>query len=73
MTMDYVQLLSYAIQGIRAALKALGAYSQASAILQTIDDNLTAMQAEGRNPTEAERAAIAAILDDLVKQPAQGA
>jgi hypothetical protein len=69
--LDYFQLLAYAIQGIRAALKGLGAYGEVRAILQTIDDNLTAMQAEGRNPTEEERTAISQVLDSLVAQPAQ--
>jgi precorrin isomerase len=67
--MEYAQLLAYAIQAIRAAIKALAAGSAVRAHLQMVDDNLTAMQAEGRNPSEEERAAVIAVLEALAEQP----
>lgn len=71
--MEYAQLLAYAIQGIRAALKFLAAGTAARAHLEMVDANLTAMQAENRNPSEAERAQLIDALELLAQQPAQGA
>lgn len=71
--MDYLQIIASLISFIRGALKGTEAWAQAEALIDKIDANLTTMQAEGRNPSEEERAEMAAILDELVKQPAQGA
>lgn len=70
--MEYLQIISGLIAFIRGALKGTAAWAQAEAFIDKIDADLTAMQADGRNPTEAERAAILATLDELAKQPAQG-
>jgi precorrin isomerase len=71
--MEYAQLLAYAIQGIRAAIKALKAGSAVRLHLEMVDAKITLMQAEGRNPSEAERAQLIEALELLAQQPAQGA
>lgn len=70
--MDYLKIIASLISFIRGALKGTAAWAQAEALIDKIDANLTTMQAEGRDPNESERAEMAAILDELVKQPAQG-
>lgn len=70
--MEYVKIIASLISFIRGALKGTAAWAQAEAFIDRIDADLTRMQAEGREPTPEERAAIVATLDELAKQPAQG-
>lgn len=66
------QLALYAIEGLQFIAKLFKDGKDVSALITLTDDQLTAMQADGnRAPTAEERAARAALLDQLAELPAQ--